>query len=234
MVQRNILVTGSSSGIGRACAELFTKRGDNVLGVDQIALESAVYPTIVGDLSLDKTLDRVVDALESNIGLDVLINCAAIVNEDDPWELTVQDWLRIYEVNVVSVYRLTAKVLPYLKAAINAAVVNIGSIAGQRSGEFSSPCYAASKAALIGLNRSFARLLAPNGIRVNCVNPGVTWTPMIEHWQSDRRRGAEESVPLGRLGSAEDIAATVEFLVSQNASYITGAQFDVNGGLHMA
>ena len=233
MSQRKILITGSSSGIGRACAELFTKMGDDVLGVDQIVLEGAAFPSIIGDLTLDETLDEVVNALSLSHGLDVLINCAAIVNEDDPWELTLQDWLRIYEVNVVSVYRLTTRVLPYLKTAPNASIINIGSIAGQRSGKFSSPCYAASKAALIGLSRSLARLLASDGIRVNCVNPGITSTPMIEHWDSGRRRDAEESIPLGRLGCAEDIAAAVEFLVSQSASYITGAQIDINGGLHM-
>ena len=234
MSHRKILVTGSSSGIGRACAELFTKRGDDVLGVDQIALEGAGFPSIVGDLTLDTTLDEVVKALSSGTGLDVLVNCAAIVNEDDPWDLTVHDWLRIYEVNVVSVYRLTTRVLPYLKSAQNASIINIGSIAGQRSGKFSSPCYAASKAALIGLRRSLARLLASDGIRVNCVNPGITSTPMIEHWDAETRRDAVESVPLGRLGSADDIAAAVEFLASQSASYISGAQIDVNGGLHMS
>lgn len=233
MSQRRILVTGSSSGIGRACAELFTKRGDFVLGVDRVGLMEVPFHSVVGDITSDQTLEEITNSLSLDTGLDVLVNCAAIVNEDDPFELTVQDWLQTYDVNVVSAYRLTVKMLPFLKVSKNASIVNIGSIAGQRSGKFSSPCYSASKAALIALSRSFARLLASDGIRVNCVNPGITATPMIEHWDATRRSEAEESVPLGRLGVAEDIAAAVAFLASDESSYVTGAQFDVNGGLHM-
>ncbi|MDG6908215.1 MAG: SDR family oxidoreductase [Nitrososphaerota archaeon] len=233
MSQHRILVTGSSSGIGRACAELFAKCGDFVLGVDRVAPIDAQFHSVVGDITSDQTLEEIEKSLSLDTGLDTLVNCAAIVNEDDPWKLTAQDWLQTYEVNVVSAYRLTVKMLPFLKVSKNASIVNIGSIAGQRSGKFSSPCYSVSKAALIALSRSFARLLASDGIRVNCVNPGITATPMIDHWDATQRNEAVDSVPLGRLGIAEDIAAAVAFLASAEASYVTGTQFDVNGGLHM-
>ncbi len=228
------IVTGSASGIGAACASLFVQKGWVVLGVDRADQSSELPYTLQGDLRDESTISQVLAAVGEWPCIDAVVNCAAVVNESEPWSLSTEEWLDVYHVNVVASYNLVRALLPLLERSEGPSIVNIASIAGQRSGAFSSPCYAASKAAMIALSRSMARLLADRHIRVNCVNPGITDTEMIGHWSEERMRDATAPIPLHRAAMPSEVAEAIYFLASGSASYITGAQLDVNGGLHMA
>lgn len=228
-----VVITGASSGIGRACAEKFRALGHRVVGVDRHDA-SAEWPTVEADVSDGRALLKLADYLTVVAGrVDALVNCAAVSNETDIWSISEDEWRQVLDVNLVGIYRTVSALLPLLRQSGGASIVNVGSVAGQRSGRFSSASYAASKGGVITLSRSMARALAEEGIRVNCVNPGFTDTPFIAPWSPERRQAACNEVPLRRIGAPEEIAEAVVFLVSPRASYITGAHLDVNGGLHM-
>lgn len=229
-----VVLTGSGGGIGGACASLFNQRGWVVLGIDKAAPSTDDFATIEGDLRDDATIAAILSVVGNWPRVDTVVNCAAVVNESPAWSLATSDWMDIYQINVVTAYELVRALLPSLERSTAGSVVNVASIAGQRSGAFSSPCYAASKAAMIALSRSMARLLAERNIRVNCVNPGITETGMIQHWSKERMHDATVPIPLRRAGTPTEVAEAIYFLGSSSASYITGAQLDVNGGLHMA
>ena len=233
-MERIVVIAGSSSGIGKACAEWFETQGDTVWGFDRRNLPNAPWTTVVGDVSSRIHLTDFRTQLDTAHGhVDSLVYSVAMSNETDLWDMTDSEWQDVLNINLVGMFRFAHALVPLLKRSTTPSIVNVGSVAGQRSGKFSSASYAASKAGVIALSRSMARNLADHGIRVNCVNPGFTDTPLIGHWNADRRAAAGREVPLGRIGKPEEVARVIAFLASPEASYVTGTQVDVNGGLHM-
>jgi 3-oxoacyl-[acyl-carrier protein] reductase len=235
-VQR-ALITAGGSGIGLAVLECLLERGARVAVLD---LDPASpVPEGVPIRGLD-VAD--VEALEAGVawgaetlgGLDVLVNVAGIGEAGGVDDVTVERWERTFAVNVRGSFFAIKAARPYLARSDSAAVVNVSSLAGRSYSVFGGPDYSSSKAAVLGLTRHLAALLGPEGIRVNATCPGPTATPATAGFLAEG--GAEKvaaAAPLGREGTPREQAETVAFLASPQASYITGAVVDVNGGLFM-
>jgi len=238
-----VIVTGASSGIGRATATLFAGEGAKValVGRNKTALDQVVdtisgeTATIPADVTLEEDCGRIIrDTIGRFSKLNVLINAAGIIANGTIENTTLQQWDDMFKINVRSVFYLMHLAMPHL-IETKGNVVNVSSVNGQRS--FPNVlAYCSSKAALDHLTRCAALELASKGVRVNAVCPGVTVT------QLHRRGGMNEAAyqkflehskethPLGRVGSAEEIAQLICFLASPLASWITGVTYLIDGG----
>ena len=236
------VVTGASSGIGRAVAEALAEAGADVLlvGRDESRLADARAAveargvraaTVAVELTADEAPRAVVDGALTAFGrLDILVNCAGIF-EPQPFETQpLASFDRQMAVNVRAPFAITQAALPHLRPG--GTVVNISSIAAY-SGFPQSAAYCASKGAVELMTRALAAELGPMGVRVNCVAPGNIRTPMNQHqFEASREyeRSLEEKTPLGRIGAVEDIAAAVAYLASPAAKFVNGASWLVDGG----
>lgn len=242
-MRRIALISGGSSGIGEACVRLFARNGyavellcchqaekaraltaelraqglDVACRVCNVADEGQVRQTVQDILKLDKHID-------------VLVNCAGIAHRGLLTDLTDDEWHRLFAVNVDGVFHLQREVLPGMISRGSGAIVNVSSMWGE-VGASCEAAYSATKAAIIGLTKATAKEVAPSGIRVNCVTPGVIRTPMNAALSEEDMEALAEETPLGRIGEADECAEAILFLASEKASFITGQVLGVNGGL---
>ena len=240
---QTVMVTGAASGIGKACALLCLKEGMEVVAVDRKAEDlAAALPRsntlelVAADLARAEECAGAVERAVRRFGkLDALLHWAAVHSTRHWSELGAEEFNRVLGVNVTGSFLIAQAaaraMLPRKKGAIvltaSTSVIQ-GSIGGPPGN--GGPAYVTSKAAITGLTRSLARAMAPDGIRVNAVAPGVTDTPMIATYTPERRAAAIGSVPEGRLAAPEEIAAVGLFLISPAASYISGEVIIANGG----
>jgi meso-butanediol dehydrogenase/(S,S)-butanediol dehydrogenase/diacetyl reductase len=248
-----VLVTGAASGIGRAVAVACAAEGAAVTGLDldRPGLEDlrrelgdqpgARFELAVADVTSAAQVQDAASRLQSRRGqIDVLVNAAGISTMARVVDLSEDDWDRTLAVNTKGVFLMTRAVLPYMIGRGAGNVVNIASAAGKRGSRTLSH-YCASKFAVIGFTQSVALEVAASGVRVNSVCPGLIATPMQERevtWEATLRGTSEQAVrdrylaavPMGRIGTPQDVAATVVFLASEEAAYITGEAVDVGGG----
>ena len=244
---RIALVTGAARGMGRATALTLARRGATVAVNDvRRAAAEAVAAEIEaaggramlcpGDVSDEAQVEAMVAAVVARSGtVDILVNNAGILSATSPLEtIPLAEWQRMLAVNVTGVFLCTRAVLPIMKAQRRGKIVNVSSSAGRCTSTFGGAHYTTAKAAVLGLTRHTAREAAPFGINVNAVAPGSMDTDMVrelatpEHLEEERRQ-----IPLGRFGTAEDEANLVAFLCSEEASYLSGATIDINGGTLM-
>jgi NAD(P)-dependent dehydrogenase (short-subunit alcohol dehydrogenase family) len=241
------IVTGGASGIGRATAELFAHEGSAVLIADlEVSAGAAVAQAIVAsggraafepaDVTRAAECRRLVDCARREFGaLHIVVNSAGIMRRASVVELEESDWDRVMKVNVKSIFLLSKYAIPLLAEAGGGAIVNVASGWGLVGGPRAAT-YCASKGAVVLLTKSMAIDCGSQKVRVNCVCPGDTDTPMLltEAQQLgesvERFRAAAARRPLGRLGAPEEIARAVLFLASDAASFITGAALVVDGG----
>ncbi len=240
------LITGAAGGIGRVAALALAREGVRLALVDinlpptqAVAGEAATLgvdaAAFQADLSDPAAVQRLVGEANARLGpIDILVNNAGIFQSTPIEELTVAAWDRLLAVNLRSVLLCSQAVLPAMRARHHGRIINVGSMAGQVGGIKAGAHYAAAKAGVICLTKSLAKAAGPDGITVNCINPGVVDTPMTRAWPAAWLQEFIAQTPLGRLGTPDDIAGAVVFLASTASSFITGAQIDVNGGLHMA
>jgi NAD(P)-dependent dehydrogenase (short-subunit alcohol dehydrogenase family) len=245
---RRALVTGAAHGIGRAVALRFAREGASValldidgdaLGTAEIAVQDAGAQTvsIVADVADEQAVaDAVVNAAGAWGGLDVVVANAAVqlVGADDRLDRVPGDvWQRTLDVNLTGAFHTVKHGVRELLDGDGGAVVCVGSPAGTYGIARGLTAYSASKAGLQGLVRVLAADLADQGVRVNGVLPGITVTPMNRWWTEDPGAAAEvvRAVPMGRPAQPHEIAAVVAFLASDDASYVTGALWSVDGGL---
>lgn len=231
---------GHPDGIGQATAKLLVEHGARVAVLDRNFQVGPNLPgqtpitTDVGDVEACRS--AIEQAANTLGGIDIVVNNAGIVAPTRIPDLTAAEFARMLEINLVGTFNVTQAALPHLKQSRNGpAIVNLGSIAAQRGGGLlGGSHYAASKGGIISFTKATARELGPVGIRANAVAPGVIDTGMIAGKYDDaRRRSLCEQIPLGRFGTAVDVARVILFLASPLSDYLTGTVIDVNGGYHI-
>jgi 3-oxoacyl-[acyl-carrier protein] reductase len=241
---RIALVTGASQGIGRACALELAKAGATLAVTDineeKLALVAAEIEALGGtaaafklDVSDEASIEAGSKAVLERFGkVEILINNAGITRDALMMSMKKSDWDLVLRINLTGQFLLTQALLrPMIKNRWG-RIVNMASVVG-RAGQAGQVNYAASKAGLIGMTRSLAREVASRGITVNAVAPGYIETPMTAVLDEKVSAAMLANIPLGRRGTALDIAHAVKFLASEDAAYITGHVLDVNGGMFM-
>lgn len=242
---RVALVTGGSRGIGRACAVALGEQGHRVAFCyssdiegakdTKAAVEAAGSEALAvhADVSDAAAVDRAFGEIEEALGsVELLVNNAGIAADGLVMRMTDEQWDSVLRTNLTGAFHTIRRATPKMMRGRFGRVVNMSSVSGQ-SGQAGQANYAAAKAGLVGLTRAVARELAPRGITCNIVAPGPIVTAMTEGLPDDWRAWATSSVPLGRLGTPEEVGAVVAFLCSDAAGYITGALVPVDGGLGM-
>lgn len=242
MSRKIVLVTGASRGIGKAIALKFAKEGHFVIGtatsekgVEIIADYLADYDGVgrVLDVCDGTQIDALFDEIDSVYGsLQVLVNNAGITKDGLLMRMNDEQWDKVIDTNLTSVYRMTKRAIKGMMKARFGRVITISSVVGQM-GNAGQTNYAATKAGVEGFTRSLAREIGSRGVTVNCVAPGLIETDMTDELDERLLNSMLDAVPLGKLGQPEDIAAAVSFLASDEAGYITGETLAVNGGMHM-
>lgn len=238
---RTALVTGAGRGLGRAISRRLAGLGARVVLGDVDTAALAETARLIADqggqavpCAFDVADSRAVRAAFEQAGLvQVLVNNAGICPLTPPDEISETEWERVLAVNLKGAFLCTQAALPGLRAAGWGRVINIASLAGQMGGIAVGVHYAASKAGLLGLTKSFARHLAPYHVTVNAIAPGTAKTDLTAAWPEEVRRDLKARIPLGRFIRPEEVAEAVAFLCSPAADVITGATIDVNAGLLM-
>jgi 3-oxoacyl-[acyl-carrier protein] reductase len=240
---KNVLVTGGSRGIGKACVELFLKSGANVAFTFQSAKveadkilsdykDKSKLKYFKVDLSDTEDIEKVTkNILNDFTHIDVLVNNAGIWKEAAIDDMTLGEWNEMMNINLTSTYLITKLVVPGMKKNNFGRIINIASTAGQRGEAFHSH-YAASKGGMISLTKSLASELGKYNITVNCVAPGWVITDMTTNSLADSETNKKvlSDIPLNKIAQPEEIAGPVLFLASHLASHITGEILNVNGG----
>ena len=225
--QRVALVTGAASGIGLAIAERFAGEGARVFGFDR-----AGDVAFTGDVRVPDDVSRAVEAVVADAGrIDILVNSAGVREIGDVYTMPTDEWDNVIAVNLSGTFYCCQAAARHMRERGGGVIVNLSSVVGEQ-GNAGQVSYAAAKAGLIGITKSLARELASRNVTVNCVAPGFIETDMTaEHVKGEAREALLKQIPLGRIGSSEDVAEAVRFLVSPAASYVTGQVIRVNGGL---
>jgi 3-oxoacyl-[acyl-carrier protein] reductase len=242
---KKVLVTGGTKGIGRAVVLGAARQGAEVVTCyrhDQDAADSLVeelkqtpgpHHVLRADLENIEEIDGLLEACGTHLGsLDAVVNNVGVISHVPFRDLAIDEWHRILNSNLTAVYRVVRQALPLLRAG--SSVVSVGS-GSAFAGIPLRAHYTASKAGLVGLSRSLAKELGPDGIRVNVVSPGVIETESLAAMPSERadevRAHYTRKTSLGRLGTVDEVANVVLFLISDLASYVDAATFEVNGGI---
>ncbi len=240
------LVTAAGQGIGRAIAEAFTREGAKVIATD-VDAEKLDGLATTKRLPLDVRSTQAVEALAREVerefgGLDILVNCAGYVHQGNVFDCSESDWDFSFDLNVKSMHRTIRAFLPGMLKRKNGAILNMSSAVSSIRGVHSRYAYGATKAAVIGLTKAVAADFIKQGIRANAICPGTIETPSLGGRISDlsKQSGASankvrqdfiDRQPMGRLGTAAEVAMLALFLASDEASYITGQAHLVDGGM---
>ena len=238
---KNALITGASGGIGGAIAKGLHAQGATVAlsgtriePLQALAAELGsrvhVLPCNLSDAEAVTALPK--QAIEAMGSLDILVNNAGITRDNLFMRMSDDEWSSVLDVNLTSTMRLCKGAIRGMMKARWGRIINISSIVGA-TGNPGQANYAASKAGMVGMSKSIAYEVASRGITVNCVAPGFITTPMTQKLTDDQKSGILTQVPAGRMGEADEIAAAVIYLASNEAAYVTGATLHVNGGMAM-
>ena len=240
---KNVLVTGATGDIGVAIAEKFAKEGYNVavhtFSKPEEANELCTKLTcsygvksvsVQADLSKEEQVKEMFSVLHKNFGeIDILINNAGISSVMMLCDTSVSEWDRVHDINLKSAFLCSKEASENMVHNKWGRIINISSVWGV-AGASCEVAYSSSKSALIGFTKALAKELAPSGITVNCVCPGIIDTKMNSHLSPDEIASICDEIPVGRMGKAEEVAHGVFFLAHENSSYITAEILNINGG----
>jgi len=239
---RTALVTGAGQGIGEAIARALAARGANVVVTD-VDLEGAeAVAASLGErataLALDvrerASFERVFGAAVERFGrVDVLVNNAARTVLRPFWEIDDEEWDDVLATNLRSVFIGCQIAGPHMRENGFGRILNLASLAGQQGGAVAGAHYAAAKAGIIVVTKIVAQELAPHGVTVNAIAPAAVRTPVLDALPPERVEALAATIPVGRVGRPQEVGAVAAFLASDDAGYVTGATWDVNGGLFM-
>ncbi len=230
------LITGASRGIGHAIAGELAKQGARVVGTATSADGAGKVPGIGKVLDVRDTAqcDALIESVQKELGdIAILVNNAGITRDNLALRMKDADWDEVIDTNLRAVFRLSRAVMRGMMKARWGRIINITSVVAA-SGNPGQANYAAAKAAVVGMTKSLARELGSRNITVNCVAPGFIDTDMTRALSEDQRKALLERIPLGRLGTPQDVAAAVAYLASPGGGYVTGAVLHVNGGMYMS
>lgn len=238
------LVTGASRGIGRAIALELGKQGATVVGTatsndgaanisQYLAAENITGEGAVLEVCDQTQIDALVMRIEKTYGATtILVNNAGITRDNLSMRMKDDEWDAVLDTNLKAVFRMSKAVMRGMMKVRQGRIINITSIVGH-SGNPGQANYCAAKAGVAGMTRSLARELGSRNITVNCVAPGLIDTDMTKSLDDEHREALVTNIPLGRLGLPEDVAASVGFLASSGAAYVTGTTIHVNGGMYL-
>ena len=238
---KNILITGASGGIGQELVKKFVSLGGNVLGsgtkaekLDEIKKK---YPSIrvkKFDISEHSRIEDFIENVSLELGgLDILINNAGLNADNLSLRMKDEEWKKVLDINLTSTFLLTKHSIKKMLKRKFGRVVNVTSVVGH-TGNLGQSNYAASKAGIIGLSKSLAIEYAKKNITINCVSPGFIVSDMTMNIAEKVKLYLTSRIPMGKLGTGEDVSNCVAFLSSDQASYITGETIHVNGGMYMS
>lgn len=239
------LVTGASRGIGRAIALELGAQGATVIGTATSEAGAADIQKGLDEAGLTgwgavlnvtdaESAEDFVAAVEKKYGsISILVNNAGITRDNLAMRMKDDEWDDVIATNLKAVFRMSKLVMRGMMKARSGRIISITSVVGE-AGNPGQANYAAAKAGVAGMSRALAQELGSRGVTVNCVAPGFIDTDMTRGLADAQKDALQQKIPLGRLGSAQEIAATVAFLASPGASYITGETINVNGGMYMA
>ena len=245
---RVALVTGASRGIGQAIALQLAKAGALVIGTSTSEAGAASVTQMLSSSEhiahagrgavLNVTdvgaCDQIIDSIVKELGgLHILVNNAGITQDQLAMRMKDEEWDSVIQTNLSAVFRLSRAVLRPMMRAKGGRIIHVTSIVGHM-GNAGQVNYAAAKAGVAGMSRSLAREIGSRNITVNCVAPGFIDTDMTRALSEDQQNALKGNIPLGRLGTADDVANAVVFLASDQAGYVTGTTLHVNGGLYLA
>ena len=243
---KTALITGSSRGIGKAIAIKFAKQGyavainykNNKQTAKKLAIEimqkyKVPCGTYCADVINKNEVNKMVDTIQNELGtIVILVNNAGISTQKMFTDITEDEWKSMLATHIDGTYNTTQAVLPSMLYNRFGKIINISSMWGVVGGSCEVH-YSTAKAGIIGFTKSLAKEVAPNGINVNCVCPGVIKTDMLNIFDNETLEQLKKETALQRLGTAEDVANAVSFLASSDADYITGTVLNVNGGYFM-
>ena len=228
---RVALVTGGASGIGAAAARRLVAEGARVATLDLRAEPSNGVLAVGGDVSRSVDVDAAVERVESELGpIDVLVCAAGIPGKSLPsLEIPDEEWRRVLAINADGVFYCNRAAARGMTERGYGRIVNIASMAG-KEGNPMAAAYSASKAAVIALTKAIGKDLARTGVLVNCIAPAVVETPILDGLTQAHIDYMVERIPMGRMGTAEEVAALISWLASEECSFSTGATYDISGG----
>jgi len=243
-IKKVAIVTGAAQGIGKAIALRLAKEGAFIVitDVDLERLQETEKEikkfgeclSLKLDVSCPDEVNKIVDEVIKKLGrIDILVNNAGIMSTGSIEQVSDELLDRTLAVNFKGTFYCCRAVVPIMKNQNYGKIVNSSSITAKRGDNTTVPCYGASKGAVATLTKSLARELGPFGININAVAPHAIDTPIMKYWNEEKRKEMIESLPVRRLGTPEDVAAIVAFLVSDEASFITGQVININGGYLM-
>ena len=242
------IVTGASSGIGHATALSLAKCGaavavnyhNNEIGAEllrkQIVANGGKAVAIQADVTVASDVESLVKRTVEEFGtVDILVNNAgSLIERLRLLEMSEERWDQVVDLNLKSAFLCCKAVAPLMMERKTGAIINLSSIAGRNGGALGSLHYSSAKGGLISFTKGLAKELAPFGIRVNAVSPGVIDTPYHEQFSSpEMMKNYVNAIPLGRVGNSDDVAKVIAFLASDAASYLVGETIEVNGGMYM-
>jgi 3-oxoacyl-[acyl-carrier protein] reductase len=238
---KKILITGASGGIGHDLVKKFVSLGGNVLGtgtkIEKLDSLKKKYPTIKVkkfDMNDDTRIEEFIDNVNLELGgLDILINNAGTNMDNLSLRMKDDEWKKVININLTSTFLLSKYAIKKMLKNKFGRIVNISSVVGH-TGNLGQSNYAASKAGIIGMSKSLALEYAKKNITINCVSPGFIVSDMTLNIAEKVKMYLTSRIPMGRLGTGEDVSNCVAFLSSLEASYITGETIHVNGGMYMA